>query len=214
MARSYAEHVDLPCPGCAETFAGEIWLIVDVQERGDLAERALNGTLHDFVCPHCEAQGQVEAPLLYHDGQAQRLVYAAPQQTSSEQDREIATQLAMQLLSEIDPEERGGYLSQVDIVPSLEEIGAVLTEDRPEPQTEQDRMFAAFHALLRSQSQEEFDEALSEHPIALTEEADAVLGQLITEARDTHDAAMLGTLSYIRGMIDQARTRNEPAPED
>ncbi len=64
MPHSFSQTASLTCPQCGRAFSAEVWLIVDADERPDLAERIRAGTLHDVTCPHCGHQGQVDAPLL------------------------------------------------------------------------------------------------------------------------------------------------------
>ncbi len=91
---SVAESAQASCPQCGQPVDLEVWLIVDVAERPDLAERIRAGTLHDVPCPHCGHEGQVDAPLLVFCPDAEpHLLFSPAQQTSSEQDREQAAGL-------------------------------------------------------------------------------------------------------------------------
>ena len=118
MTRSLSQAAELPCPQCGQPIAAEVWIVVDVEERPDLAVLACAGTLHDVRCDTCGAQNSIEAPLLYHDSIARRLIYAAPDQTSIDEDRRIATHLAQHLLAGIE-DQSPPYLQKVEIVPGL-----------------------------------------------------------------------------------------------
>ncbi len=43
MANSYTETTSLTCPHCGESFAAEIWLIIDAAERPELVEKIKQG---------------------------------------------------------------------------------------------------------------------------------------------------------------------------
>jgi len=64
MPHSFSQTASLTCPQCGRPFSAEVWLIVDADERPDLAERIRDGTLHDVTCPHCGHQGEVDVPLV------------------------------------------------------------------------------------------------------------------------------------------------------
>lgn len=87
MPRSFAQTHQAPCPNCGQPVALEIFLIVDLAERPDLAGRIRTGNLHAIPCPHCGHPGQVDAPLLIHDPDRRRVLFSPAQQTTQEQDQ-------------------------------------------------------------------------------------------------------------------------------
>ncbi len=122
MANSYAQNASLTCPQCGRPFDAEIWLIVDVSERPDLADKMRSGSLHEVACPSCGHTGQIDAPvlvLLAHDGTAETtsvdttdggattdvvgatgrspLLFSPAQNTTADQDREHAAGLVTTL---------------------------------------------------------------------------------------------------------------------
>lgn len=64
MSNSHAEEAELTCRACGREFAAGVWVIVDADERPDLAARLVAGTLHDLTCPHCGHTATLNAPLL------------------------------------------------------------------------------------------------------------------------------------------------------
>jgi C4-type Zn-finger protein len=66
MPTSFQQTQQLTCPRCGQSFQAAIWLIVDAAERPDLLEKIQAGTLHQVVCPHCQFQAEVDAPLLLY----------------------------------------------------------------------------------------------------------------------------------------------------
>ena len=113
MPASFQQTPQLTCPRCGQSFAAEIWLIVDAAERPDLLEKIQAGTLHQIPCPHCQAEGQVDAPLLLYlpnsplpglgapfgddKGPGVRVLFSPAQQTTAEQDQEHARALVTRL---------------------------------------------------------------------------------------------------------------------
>jgi CHAT domain-containing protein len=87
MDYSYAELIRVRCIECLSEYSGEQWLIVDVLARPDLYARVLEGTLHDFRCPHCLiACVKAEVPFLLFRADAQlKLIFCAPLEMASEE---------------------------------------------------------------------------------------------------------------------------------
>lgn len=99
MPHSYAQQTSLTCPHCDQEVAIDVWLIVDVVERPDLAKRIQKQRLYMLVCPHCgETAGQVDAPLLlFLPEQTPPLLFSPAQQTTAEEDQEQARGLLERL---------------------------------------------------------------------------------------------------------------------
>jgi hypothetical protein len=191
MARSYAETTTLNCPDCGQPFEAEIWLTVDTGERPDLVERIREGTIHAVACPHCGHQAGVDAPLLVHDAEHKRLLFAPPQGTTQEQDRQMASQLASRLVGTfLYP--RPTYLGQIQAVPA-ELLGLVLEAEDPaalQAALEERRqaaaeapVLAAVQALIAADSPAEVMEAAQAHPLLLSDEGQALIRQGIENAR-------------------------------
>ncbi|HEY1014532.1 MAG TPA: CpXC domain-containing protein [Herpetosiphonaceae bacterium] len=207
MTRSLSQAAELPCPQCGQLIAAEVWIVVDVEERPDLAVLACDGRLHDVQCPNCGAQNSIEAPLLYHDSVVRRLIYAAPDQTSIDEDRQIATHLAQHLLAGIE-DQSPPYLQKVEIVPGLESLGPALEQppivDAQEPPSEAAARLA-IAALLSADSESAFEIAVDMHPAALHPSIDELLEIMIGEAQANHDSAFAGSLRFVRERLSATR---------
>ena len=201
MPRSMVQDAELPCPQCDQTIRAAVWIVVDADEEPDLAARACAGTLHDVTCENCGALGAIEAPLLYHDAYVRRLIYAAPSQTSPDQDREIALHLAKHLLGEIE-DQSATYLHRVEIIPGIESLGPALDQLPPDAAEavppSHEEVAAAINALLEADSEVAFETTLADHPAALHPSIDELLAQLIAEAQASHDMAYAGSLRFVR----------------
>ena len=91
---SLSQTPELTCPQCGSTFTVEIWLIVDLAERPDLAERIRESALHATPCPHCGNVVKVYAALLlYLPERDSPLLFSPAQQTTQEKDQQQASVL-------------------------------------------------------------------------------------------------------------------------
>lgn len=116
MPRSFAQPHQAPCPECGTPIDLEIWLIVDIAERPDLARRLREGeNLHAASCPKCAYVGGVDAPLLVHDPEWERVFFVPAQGTTKEQDRELARSLMGMFAQTF--EEPPEYLTNFQSVP-------------------------------------------------------------------------------------------------
>ena len=116
---SLSETLDLTCGRCGRALAFDLWLIVDAGERPDLLDRARAGALHTVSCPVCGPQGEVDAPLLLYlpnhnpaTGQPP-LIFSPAQQTSAEQDQQMAVGLLRELAGRLGAAWQDAWLAQV-----------------------------------------------------------------------------------------------------
>ena len=163
MARSFAQTGEAPCPACGQPVPFQIWLIVDTAERPDLAQRVRDGTLHAVACPHCDHYGTIDAPLLVHDPEHRRVLFAPSERTDQEEDRRTAGQLLGQLAASF----TGAwptYLDQVMPVPrellptlldaddpltALEDVAAQATEELEQLRREDPEAYQELEAEAR-----------------------------------------------------------------
>jgi tetratricopeptide (TPR) repeat protein len=119
MPTSFQQTQQLTCPRCGQPFEASIWLIVDAAERPDLLEKIQAGTLHQVVCPHCQFQGEVDAPLLLYnpplpegEGPGVRVLFSPAQRTTAEQDQEQALALLERLRQSLGDAWQDDWLSR------------------------------------------------------------------------------------------------------
>ncbi|MFO7684253.1 MAG: CpXC domain-containing protein [Chloroflexota bacterium] len=95
----------LACAGCGESYRADIWLVVDVAERPDLAAKICQGTLHTGICPQCgEAQVVDMGLLVFRPYGNPALLFSPAQATTPEEDQDQARGL-LNLLYQTMPDE-------------------------------------------------------------------------------------------------------------
>ncbi|HEX6291203.1 MAG TPA: CpXC domain-containing protein [Herpetosiphonaceae bacterium] len=183
MERSLAQTVELRCVSCAQPFAAELWLIVDAAERPDLTAQIDSGSMHVAQCPHCGTPHPVDAPLLFHDGAAQALIFAAQQHGAPEEAHSIARQLGQFLISRIPLAERQPYLASAQIVVGEEALRrARLSQPAPE-----DELSIALRALMEARAAEDIRAVAAAHPVLETTTALEQLDEYVRRLRqDRH----------------------------
>ena len=134
MPNSFAQSETLACPRCGQSLPVATWLIVDVDEQPDLAARARAGALHDVVCPTCGPLGRVDAPLLIYFpnrdpsiGQPP-LIFSPSQQSSAEQDQQVAGSLLQMLALRLGDAWQDEWLGEIVTVQRAL-LPAALSED-------------------------------------------------------------------------------------
>jgi len=86
VVQSFTQWSLVICPRCGENFFFEYWLVVDIAEHPELADKIRNGTLRHAKCKHC---GQIvrdpDIPLLlYWPGGKQPSLYVPGSWTSDQ----------------------------------------------------------------------------------------------------------------------------------
>lgn len=130
---SLAQSGESTCPQCGRAILADIWLIVDVAARPDLAAAIRAGGLHTVVCPACGPQGAVDAPLLLYFadynpaiGQPQ-LIFSPAQQTSAEEDQDQASSLLSELVQRLGVETQHGWIDGITVL-QRNELAGLLDE--------------------------------------------------------------------------------------
>ncbi len=192
MPISYREQAQLTCPYCGADFEAEVWLIIDAAEEPEAAAALRREELNLVACPHCGKQGPAGAPLLYHDAQTRRVIFAPAPGASDHEIREQARDLHALLVGSIEPEQRRPYLADVDIAQDMSGLALLLRRldarrspkspsvppPPPVPPAERSPLMTAIEALLAADSDTELEQVLAQHPELLDPAALATLNQL------------------------------------
>lgn len=126
MTVSFSEHAALICPNCRANFSAEIWLILDAQEQPDQVAALRQERLNLVTCPHCGYTGPAGAPLLFHDGAARCVIFAAAPGAAEHEWRDQARDLHALLVGSIPVDQRRAYLGDVQIAQDLSGIAHIL----------------------------------------------------------------------------------------
>lgn len=116
MTRSFSQTHELECSRCQTRYAADVWLIVDGAERPDLWARCLDASIHVTRCPNGHTV-TIDAPLLVHDADTNRLVYSPTKTTPSERALDVGRQLVDRLYAALSPEALDEYPTRVDLTP-------------------------------------------------------------------------------------------------
>ncbi|MBA3945462.1 MAG: CpXC domain-containing protein [Herpetosiphonaceae bacterium] len=173
----------MECPRCHAPLEAETWITVDAEERPDLVARILDGSLHTIECPTCGQNGAVPAPLLYHDGRNERVLFAVPPDMDEEQWREVGQTLLWSLIGALPEVQRLPYLGQVQAEQGLDGIAQVITAEHltgssEEAPGEKPPIVLAVEAILQAHTPTELQQAMQDHPILASPQAIAILREL------------------------------------
>jgi CpXC protein len=103
--------VEVTC-GRGHPFSIEVWLVIDMEERPDLAEKVMDGSIRVFACPVCGAEVETGDPLLIYrpsQGGTERMIFA----NSSDDDVQDKANLLVGLFSR----ESGVAQDEIAIIP-------------------------------------------------------------------------------------------------
>lgn len=236
MPISYSEHVPLICPNCRGDFSDEIWLVLDAHEQPEQTEALRTGRLNLVTCPHCGHTGPAGAPLLFHDGPARCVVFAAAPGAAEHVWREQARELHALLVEQFPLEERRPYLEDVQIAQDVHGIAHILGKRARKripappsapvvsrepvaaelpvapPAAEDLLLREAIAALLRVNSLQELHALVKAQPILLTAAADRSLVQLADVAIEERNYAMSEGVWQVRRVLADIRAGGTGQP--
>jgi hypothetical protein len=209
MSRSQNQSADLSCPSCGKAFSAEVWLLVDRQERPDLVRLIMDGELNVARCPHCGAEGGINHPLLFHDGQRRQVLVALPLTVQGpDAARELVGDLLQRLLESLPDEERQPYLGEIELVPELDGLRSLLIEQAlAEDSNAQDQLVAlAVQDLLNVGTELDFQRVIAEHRVLLlTDRAEEALDQIFKSARRAQDRELQRRAQEAKAVLSRLR---------
>ncbi|OAN42816.1 hypothetical protein A6A03_03620 [Chloroflexus islandicus] len=225
MPISYREQAPLTCPHCGKDFSAEIWLIIDADEEPAAAAALRREEVNMVACPHCGARGPAGAPLLYHDAQARRVLFAPAPGAADHEIREQARELHALLVGSIDIEQRRPYLADIDIAQDMSGLAHLLRRldarrrapsappsppPPAAPAAEPPPLLAAVEALLAADTAADLEQVLAKHPELLEPATIATLTQLADVAAAQGEAEIAQGLRNARDLLARMSRRAEP----
>lgn len=227
MPISYQEQAQLTCPACGVDFSAPVWLILDAAEEPEAVEALGRGALNMVACPSCGNDGPAGAPLIFHDGQARRVIFAPAPGSAEHEVRDQARELHALLVGSIPEEQRRPYLADVDIAQDLDGVAHLLRRaarrqagrpkpaeagpplaaspaaEPPAPAAEPPPLLAAVEAMLAADSPAELDRALAAHPVLRDPSTDAALAGLAEVATQQRAFEVAESLRSARAILAQ-----------
>lgn len=129
MPISYSEQVSLDCPACGKNFEATAWMIIDADERPDLIDALRVAELNVAQCPTCGNRGKIAAPLMYHNAQLQRVLFAGDPSVPEHELRQQAQALLNLMMDAIPEEQHRPYHEDVYVTQGLEGAQRVIERD-------------------------------------------------------------------------------------
>jgi hypothetical protein len=179
------------CPTCGKPFDTEVWLTIDRQERPDVVKTLMDGELNVARCPHCGVEGGITHPLLFHDSERQQMLVAMPLTVQGiDTARELVGDLLQRFLDAVPPPEHQPYMGDIEVVPELDGLRALLIEQAvADDDRVTDQLTAiALQDLLNVGDELDFQRVIAQHrTLLLTPHADEALDQIFRSARRSKD---------------------------
>ncbi|MEI7642743.1 MAG: CpXC domain-containing protein [Chloroflexales bacterium] len=215
MPISYQKQAEFTCPNCGANVTAAVWQILDAQEQPGVVDDLRRGLLNRVTCPHCGGDGPVRGPLLFHDAQARRVIFAGAPGTADHEVRDQARNLHALLVSAIPEEQRRPYLADVDIAQDVDGVALMLKRmDRrrggspPAPSAEaiiSALPDLAIQALMQTQSGADLRVAVGAYPLLLRPEVDGLLAKQIDQALDAGHDRQASALESRREALSELR---------
>lgn len=172
------------------------------------------GSLNRVTCPHCGGSGPAGAPLIFHDGQTRRVIFAGVPGAAEHEIRDQARHLHTLLVESIPEEQRRAYLADVDIAQDVDGMTRMLkradrrrggeTPDRGVSPTETPPLLVAVQELLEARSPENLDRVIATHPALLARDTDTTLAQLADVAVEQRAYDIAESLQQARRLLSQS----------
>lgn len=220
MPVSRSGHIDVVCAECQTPSNVEIWTIVDVWERPDLATRLQQGLLHIIQCPNCGARMSVDTPLLvyrvYKDDDA--ILLSMPFETTVEDARHYGVSLLAELHDALGERWRPQWLTQqhpttdrvelrVALNLDLVLIGRqMLTDENAERALAEGQVpdvLGALWELLASESWAAARSVVERRPVLLDEQTISLLDELVRGVQLECDRELEDTFSEHRAFLER-----------
>ncbi|MFV1859592.1 MAG: CpXC domain-containing protein [Anaerolineales bacterium] len=161
------------CPSCGSPIQAHVHQLVDVGLDPSAKSRLLSGSLNLVRCPVCQYEGQLSAPLVYHDPGKELLLTYIPVELGIPKDEQekLIGRLINQAIEALPAESRKGYLLQPKAVLTIQGLierileGDGVTREELDAQRSKIRLF---EDLLKA-PQESLDGFVAEHDGELDE---------------------------------------------
>ncbi len=102
----------LNCPNCRQPIVAEIEQLFDAGQDPRAKQALISGVFNIAQCPHCGYQGNLAAPIVYHDPEKELLLTFIPTELGLSRDEQerIIGPLINKVVNDLPQEQRKGYL--------------------------------------------------------------------------------------------------------
>ncbi len=100
------------CPNCRQPIVADVQQLFDIAQDPQAKGKLLSGRVNVALCPHCNYQGELATPVVYHDPEKELLLTFFPPEMGlpMEQQEKILGPLITQVFENLPQEQRKGYL--------------------------------------------------------------------------------------------------------
>ncbi|MBC8504459.1 MAG: CpXC domain-containing protein [Anaerolineales bacterium] len=102
----------LSCPNCSQPIVADVEQLFDVGQDPRAKQALISGVFNMAQCPHCGYQGNLAAPIVYHDPEKELLLTFVPPELmlSRDEQERIIGPLITRAVDSLPQEQRKGYL--------------------------------------------------------------------------------------------------------
>lgn len=193
------------CPNCRQPVLLEVEQLFDLNQDPASKQRLLSGQVNYLQCPHCNFQGNIATPIVYHDPEKELLLTFVPAEIGlpREEQEKVIGALINQVINNLPQEQRKGYLlSPVSVLTQQGLIERVLEADgiTKEMIQAQEEKIRLLQRLLTA-SVESREQIAQEEDEILDAEFFGLLARLIEGSLASGDEAAAADLSDLQAQL-------------
>lgn len=195
----------IKCPQCGQPITAEVDQILDTGLNPQAKAKILSGAFNVAQCPHCNFQGPLATPFIYHDPAKELLLTYFPPELAlprDEQEKAIGSMIN-QVMENLPQEERKGYLLNPQPVLTIKGLQErILEEDgvTKEMIEEQEQRVRLIQRLM-DMDEATLETTAKEEDENIDEQFFAILGQLAQATASGGDEAGARKLAELQNKL-------------
>ena len=195
----------IKCPQCGQPITAEVDQILDTGVDPQAKAKILSGAFNVAQCPHCNFQGPLATPFIYHDPAKELLLTYFPPELAlprDEQEKAIGSMIN-QVMENLPQEERKGYLLNPQPVLTIKGLQErILEEDgvTKEMIEEQEQRVKLIQRLM-DMDEATLEATAKEEDENIDEQFFAILGQLAQATASGGDEAGARKLAELQNQL-------------
>ena len=189
------------CPQCGKQIVAEIEQVFDVGKDPASKQRFLSGQYNLAQCPHCQYNGNISTPVVYHDPEKELLLNFLPPELNlpmPEQEKTIG-KLIQQVVDELPPEQKKGYIFNPQRVLTMQGlVERILEEDgiTKEVIQEQQKIVELIQRLASISNEDALTHVVKEEDENIDAKFFALMNQLI------ESSAARGDTEFAKSLVE------------